>query len=125
MFALPDANASAWTTAARSETEMQSTASAITGLDELKATPGYPDDEAFAETAAYTISRNNGESLRTARWRYNLWNDGKTGVELYDQKNHPGEFHTLADDPKHAEVRAALDKRLKACRTRAATSSIL
>ena len=44
-----------------------------------------PDDDTFAETAAYTISRNKGESLRTAHWRYNLWNDGKAGVELYDQ----------------------------------------
>ena len=78
-----------------------------------------PDDEAFAENAAYTISRNNGESLRTARWHYNLWDDGKAGVELYDQERDPNEFHNLADDPRHAELRSALDKRLKTCRANA------
>ncbi|NIA13134.1 MAG: sulfatase-like hydrolase/transferase [Nitrospiraceae bacterium] len=79
-----------------------------------------PDDEAFAGQAAYTVARGRGESLRTERWRYNLWNDGRLGVELYDHEEDPAEFRNLAADSKYADVVAELDKRLKRHRDRAA-----
>ncbi|MEZ6039299.1 MAG: sulfatase [Planctomycetaceae bacterium] len=37
-----------------------------------------------------------GRSIRTNRWRYTEWNEGKDGVELYDQWNDPGETRNLA-----------------------------
>jgi len=53
-----------------------------------------------------------GRSVRTDRWRYTEWDEGKRGVEFYDHHNDPGEYHNLADDPKRAHVVAALRKLL-------------
>ena len=55
-----------------------------------------------------------GYSVRTARWRYTEWDEGKKGVELYDHWNDPGEVLNLANDPKYAgplaEMKALLAK---------------
>jgi uncharacterized sulfatase len=45
-----------------------------------------------------------GRSVRTERWRYTEWDDGKRGAELYDHTRDPGEHHNLAADPKQAAV---------------------
>jgi iduronate 2-sulfatase len=45
-----------------------------------------------------------GYSVRTERWRYSEWDDGKRGTELYDEKDDPGEMHNLAADPKYAKT---------------------
>jgi uncharacterized sulfatase len=42
-----------------------------------------------------------GYSVRTARWRYTEWDEGKRGVELYDETADPNELRNLATDPKH------------------------
>jgi uncharacterized sulfatase len=43
-----------------------------------------------------------GCSIRTERWRYTEWADGKQGVELYDHRTDPLEFHNLAINPDTA-----------------------
>ena len=43
-----------------------------------------------------------GRSVRTERWRYNEWDEGKMGVELYDHQIDPGEFINLATDNKYS-----------------------
>ena len=60
---------------------------------------------------AYTqVTRGGGKkgfmgySVRTEQWRYNEWDDGKQGIELYDHVNDPKEHKNLAEDPKHAKV---------------------
>jgi iduronate 2-sulfatase len=46
-----------------------------------------------------------GCSIRTARWRYTEWADGKSGVELYDHHSDPMEFRNLAVNPDAAASR--------------------
>jgi iduronate 2-sulfatase len=55
-----------------------------------------------------------GRSVRTERWRYTEWDDGKLGRELYDHENDPHEFINLADDEVQAgtvvEMKRLLEK---------------
>lgn len=44
-----------------------------------------------------------GRTLRTERWRYTEWDEGRSGVELYDHDLDPNEFQNLANEP---DVRA-------------------
>ena len=40
-----------------------------------------------------------GCSIRTHRYRYTEWAEGRHGVELYDHQSDPNEFENLAEDP--------------------------
>ena len=55
-----------------------------------------------------------GRSVRTEKWRYTEWDDGKKGVELYDQVNDPKEYKNLANDPASSEAAAQMKALLKA-----------
>jgi iduronate 2-sulfatase len=44
-----------------------------------------------------------GYSVRTERWRYTEWDEGREGSELYDHENDPHEFTNLAKVAAHAE----------------------
>lgn len=68
-----------------------------------------------------------GYSIRTERWRYNEWEDGKRGTELYDEKGDPGELHNLASDPKFEKTvkeMHALLVRSTAARRHQSTSNV-
>jgi uncharacterized sulfatase len=45
-----------------------------------------------------------GRSIRTEKWRYTEWDEGKSGVELYDEVNDLGEITNLALDPKFSST---------------------
>ena len=45
-----------------------------------------------------------GRSVRTERWRYTEWDEGRQGVELYDHDADSGEWHNVAADSKNAAV---------------------
>jgi iduronate 2-sulfatase len=49
-----------------------------------------------------------GYTVRTERWRYIEWDDGKRGAQLYDEDADPQESRNLASDPKHSEVVAQM-----------------
>lgn len=55
-----------------------------------------------------------GRSLRTERWRYTEWDEGREGVELYDHGSDPREYTNLAINPKHAKIVAEMKQLLHA-----------
>lgn len=59
-----------------------------------------------------------GYSIRTERYRYTQWDDGKKGAQLYDYETDAQELTNLADDPKHAAERERLQKLLDVARAK-------
>lgn len=71
------------------------------------------------DKAAYTqIMRSPekfmGRSVRTERWRYTEWDQGRKGIQLYDHKNDPHEHNNLAEDPNYAKIKNEMSVLLKA-----------
>ncbi len=54
-----------------------------------------------------------GRSIRTERWRYTEWDEGRAGVEFYDHHSDPQEFHNLGLNPT-----PAIRERMRALRAR-------
>jgi iduronate 2-sulfatase len=86
-------------------------------LSGVSLAPLLADVTAPGRTAAFSMVRG-GRSIRTGRWRYTEWNDGKDGTELYDHDVDPGETRNLAGDPAQAAVVAELKALLAAERGR-------
>lgn len=55
-----------------------------------------------------------GYSLRTERWRYTEWDEGRQGRELYDHQSDPHEYTNLADKPEFQSVVNELSGQLRA-----------
>jgi iduronate 2-sulfatase len=58
-------------------------------------------------------AKNQGYSMRTQKYRYTEWNNGKEGRELYDHENDPHEITNLAGRTKHAELIKKFSRTLK------------
>jgi uncharacterized sulfatase len=60
-----------------------------------------------------------GYSLRTERYRYSMWDDGREGEELYDYQADPRELKNLAASagPVKSDLRARLDSIVRTRRT--------
>ncbi|TWU27516.1 sulfatase [Bythopirellula polymerisocia] len=96
-------------------------------LDGINLTEVLDDPAKNTKLAAFTVvSRSTnpaadhaktmdylGRTVRTDRWRYTEWDDGKRGVELYDHQSDPRELVNLAEKSDLAETRQQLKKLLK------------
>lgn len=83
-------------------------------------TPLLKDPKADWNRPAYTqVRRGSGEntfmgySVRTEKWRYTEWDNGKRGAELYDEVDDPGEMRNLAADPKHQKTVTEMQRLLR------------
>jgi arylsulfatase A-like enzyme len=54
-----------------------------------------------------------GRSVRTERWRYTEWDEGRAGKELYDHDLDPWELHNLVQRPELASTVQSLAKTLR------------
>lgn len=54
-----------------------------------------------------------GYSLRTPRWRYTEWQEGKKGRELYDHDADPRELTNLAEKPDYAKTVEELSQQVR------------
>jgi iduronate 2-sulfatase len=54
-----------------------------------------------------------GYSIRTNRWRYTEWDEGKQGTELYDHDTDPSELMNVAGKPEHAALVNSLQRQLR------------
>jgi uncharacterized sulfatase len=73
--------------------------------------PLLNDPSAPWKEGAFTVVRRGtgqgavmGRSVRTERYRYTEWDEGKKGAQLYDHQTDPREYVNLANDEKHAEA---------------------
>jgi uncharacterized sulfatase len=57
-----------------------------------------------------------GRSVRIDRWRYNEWDEGRQGSELYDHAKDPHEYRNLANDPAYAGTVEEMKRLLRAGR---------
>jgi iduronate 2-sulfatase len=58
-----------------------------------------------------------GYSLRTPRWRYTEWDEGRKGRELYDHDADPRELTNLAQRAEHARTVEELSQQVRAAAT--------
>lgn len=79
------------------------------------------DPAAAWSRPAYTQVRRSadgvtfmGRSVRTERWRYTEWDEGRRGVELYDHDRDSGELTNVAHDPAHADTARRMRELLRA-----------
>ena len=54
-----------------------------------------------------------GRAVRTERWRYAEWDEGRAGAMLFDETRDPHELKNLAEDPAHAKTVAEMKRLLK------------
>ncbi len=82
--------------------------------DGVSLRPLLVDPSADHKEAAFTLvvrgDKLHGQSVRTSRWRFTLWSDGKS--ELYDHATDPEELYEVSS--QHADITTELAARIQA-----------
>jgi arylsulfatase A-like enzyme len=81
------------------------------GVEGHSLKPLLADPKAAWEHPAYTVfnrAKSLGVAVRTDKYRYAEWADGKEGAMLFDEAADPHEMKNLAEDPKFASVKEQL-----------------
>ncbi len=84
-------------------------------LEGKSLTPLLEEPDGNWSDAAFTqVGRKElvGRSIRTSRWGYIEWDQGRQGAELYDHLVDPKEYVNLAKNPKFQETVSTLKQRL-------------
>jgi iduronate 2-sulfatase len=77
------------------------------GLDGVSLAPLLENPQAKWDKPAYTYQvrgKVRGISVRTRRFRYTEWDEGRALSELYDEENDKAEMHNLAADAQYAST---------------------
>ena len=86
-----------------------------TGLSGASLVPLLKNPNSEWDHPAYSVvvyGKSFGRSVRTARWHYVEWDEGRSGAMLFETKKDPPELKNLADDPKYYSVVAQMKKLL-------------
>jgi iduronate 2-sulfatase len=88
----------------------------IAGHQAVSLAPLLRDPSARWDVPAISVSyaqNTLGRSVRTDRWHYADWDEGRAGAMLVDSLNDPGETRNLIDDPAHAATVAQMRRHLE------------
>ena len=88
----------------------------IEGQQGVSITSLLKDPMAKWDRPAMSVSyqqRVLGRSVRTDRWHYVDWDEGRAGAMLIDAVNDPTETKNLANDPAHTAIVAEMKKHLE------------
>lgn len=88
------------------------------GMEGTSLVPLLDEPDRLWKQAAFTMTKiagnTFGHSVRTERYRYNEWGEGKEqALELYDHANDGREYTNLANDPKHAATLAEMQRLMR------------
>lgn len=86
------------------------------GLEGHSLVPLLRDPKAKWNHPAFTVTffqNKLGRSVRTERWRYAEWDEGRAGAMLFDHSKDPHEMKNLAQDPAYAKTVAEMKKLLE------------
>jgi arylsulfatase A-like enzyme len=85
------------------------------GLEGVSLQPLLRDPAAAWDRPAFSFALLQGmlgRAVRTDRWRYAEWDEGRAGAFLFDRRNDPHELKNLVADPAQAATVAAMKQKL-------------
>ena len=86
-------------------------------LEGLSLTPLLKNSQAKWDKAAITqvhhASNTQGYSIRTKKWRYTEWNEGRDGKELYNHEIDPEESINHASNSEYTQVMTQLSQQVQ------------